>query len=158
MSNFKNALSLYCQRNGFMAPQYNCTYPEDAVGYIVQVYVNGMTFCSGTEGTKRGAESKAAALALKTFGESLEGEMETGTNGNPVHGGQLATAATIAGEYELVSCGRCSTVDDIPSGHAHFKVKRTSLRREVTFPPIVCLDHQSSDTLNLVHNTVNTGC
>ena len=98
MSNYKNALNLYCQKNGFLAPQYDCTYPEDAVGYIVSVYVNGRTFRSGTEGTKRAAESKAAALALQSFGESLEEALETVTNGNSAKGEvELASVSSIAG-------------------------------------------------------------
>ena len=100
MSTYKNALIFYCQKKGFAPPLYNCTYPEDAVGYIATVRVNGQTFSSNTEGTKRAAESKAAAVALESFGESVDGEVVAATNGESVKNGQLAPASSIPGELE----------------------------------------------------------
>lgn len=98
MSTYKNALIFYCQKKGFAPPHYNCTYPEDAVGYIATVRVNGQTFRSGTEGTKRGAESKAAAVALRSFGESVGGEtVDAATNGESVKYGQLSSTQSVPG-------------------------------------------------------------
>lgn len=80
--NYKIALNTYCQKRGIPVPRYDCTYPEDAVGYIVTVHVDGRVFRSKTEGTKRAAESTAASMALQGFGESL-GEAAT-SNGHSV--------------------------------------------------------------------------
>ena len=72
MSNYKTALNTFCQRNRVPSPIYDCIYPEDEVGYIVNIKVNGREFKSTPHGTKRGAESMAAAMALKSMGLDIE--------------------------------------------------------------------------------------
>lgn len=103
MSNYKSALNFYCHKKGFNLPRYSCTFPEDAVGYIATVLVNGQKFNSGAEGTKRAAESMAACKALDSFGESVGGpEMGNATNGESVKNGQLEPASSIPGEIWFV--------------------------------------------------------
>ncbi len=117
MSNYKVALNLYCQKQGIASPHYECTYPEDAVGYIAKLHVNGKTFSSKTEGTKRGAESTAASLALTSFGESVEREEErSNANGHSVEAVlQLELPSSISGEkcMWLAKQWQCSIEDGI---------------------------------------------
>lgn len=99
MANHKVSLTTYCQKKGLDIPRYECTYPEDAVGYIATVHVNGKTFTSNTEGTKRGAESTAAALALSSFGESVAESVGGATSGTSVKNGNLAEPVSFPGEW-----------------------------------------------------------
>lgn len=94
MSNYKLALTAYCQKKGLEPPRYDCTYPEDAVGYIATVHVKGKVFTSDTEGTKRAAESMAASLALSSFGESVGGSIGGATNETSVKNGHLMEPAS----------------------------------------------------------------
>lgn len=105
MSNYKVALNTYCQKKGYDPPRYDCTFPEDDVGYIATVHVNGEEFTtSDAEGTKRGAESTAAALALRCFGESIEASVGSTTNGHSVmkNGHQMEPAPSVSGENMTV--------------------------------------------------------
>lgn len=72
MANYKTTLNTFCQRNRIAPPIYDCIYPEDEVGYIVVIKVNYNEFKSTPHGTKRGAESMAAAMALKSMGVDIE--------------------------------------------------------------------------------------
>lgn len=101
-TNYKVTLNTFCQKNGISPPQYDCEYPEDAVGYIARVTVQNRVFQSSTEGTKRGAESKAAALALKSFGVSLPEEGEEVANGYPVQASVEESSTSIEGEFLLI--------------------------------------------------------
>lgn len=72
MANYKTTLNSFCQKNHIPPPRYECVYPEDEVGYIVIIKVNGKAYTSTPQGTKRGAESMAAALALRSLGVDVE--------------------------------------------------------------------------------------
>ena len=98
VENYKTALNTYCQQNHLAPPRYDCTYPEDEVGYIVVIHVEGKHFKSTPQGTKRGAESMAASLALESLGISVDtegkGEVRNGTH----HGGALHQPPQITGK------------------------------------------------------------
>lgn len=104
LSNYKVTLNLYCQKNGIQPPHYNCTYPEDAVGYIATVSVQGKVFTSNAQGTKRGAESKAAAKALRSFGVSVEEDEDDvmATNGHAAKGGTVEPPPSISGKMARI--------------------------------------------------------
>ena len=96
--NYKVALNEYCQKRGIPVPRYDCTYPEDAVGYIVTLHVGEKVFRSKTEGTKRAAESTAASMALQSLGESLGGREEVTSNGHSAEPTVLLKPSSIPGE------------------------------------------------------------
>lgn len=100
-SNYKITLNTFCQKNGIPVPLYVCTYPEDAVGYISTITIREKVFSSGTHGTKRGAESAVASMALKSFGVEVDNNCEEGSNEirSSTDQGSLDTpAAAINGE------------------------------------------------------------
>ena len=69
--NHKATLNTYCQKNR-LDLSYDCTYPEDEVGYIATVSVGGMKFTSIPHGTKRAAEAHAAEQAVQYLGAYRE--------------------------------------------------------------------------------------
>ena len=101
MSNYKSALNLYCQKKGIPVPHYVVTYPEDAVGYIATVTVQGKTFLSPPEGNKRAAESMAAAQALDNLGVSVEVGHEESQDQIPTKqpGATLVSTPSVPSEY-----------------------------------------------------------
>jgi len=98
--NFKTALNTYCQQNHLTPPIYECTYPEDEVGYIVEIKVEGRSFKCTPQGTKRGAECMAASIALKNFGISVSvvEDEESSVNGTPQGGSTLSSPPQISGK------------------------------------------------------------
>lgn len=98
MANPKLALNSYCQRKGAPPPHYDCTYPDDAVGYIATVAVDGRKFTSKPEGTKRAAEATAARMALMSFGLNVEVQGQGGTNGHTIEGELKESDSSIAGK------------------------------------------------------------
>ena len=97
MANHKLALQTFCQKNKYPLPHYECSYPEDEVGYIATLKVQDKVFVSTPHGTKRGAESAAAAMALRSYGETVESGDDQIKNGNVEHG-SLEVPTTINGE------------------------------------------------------------
>ena len=78
---YKQILNLYCQKNHINLPSYSYEYPEDSVGYIASVTVGGKTFTSPPQGSKRIAESIAAAEAVKEMGIMQEQSSVAGSDG-----------------------------------------------------------------------------
>ena len=78
MSNFKVNLNAFCEKKGWSLPHYDCSYPEDATGYIATVRVEGKLYSSTPQGNKRAAESLAAAQALRCLGEAVHAGVGVG--------------------------------------------------------------------------------
>ncbi len=98
VENYKTALNTYCQQNRLAPPIYECTYPEDEVGYIVIIKVEGRAFKSTPQGTKRAAESMAASIAMDRLGISLS-TGGSGSEGNgSVYGGALNRPPQLSGK------------------------------------------------------------
>ena len=99
LENYKTALNTYCQQNHLSPPIYECTYPEDEVGYIVNIKLEGQNFKSTPQGTKRGAESMAASLALKSFGIAVSvGEDGETSNSTSQGSSSLSSPPQISGK------------------------------------------------------------
>lgn len=90
--NHKSTLNTYCQKNKLNLT-YDCSYPDDAVGYIATVEVGSMKFTSAPHGTKRAAEDQAAEQAVKYLGAYREmNKMVQPTpvsSSSPVHTGNF---------------------------------------------------------------------
>ena len=78
---YKQILNLYCQKKHINLPSYSCEFPEDSVGYIASVTVEGKTFTSPPQGSKKVAESIAAAEAVKEMGIKPEQSSAAGSDG-----------------------------------------------------------------------------
>ena len=65
--NYKQILNIHSQRN-HTPLVYDCVAAEEAVGYIATVKVSGKVYTSKPHGTKRAAETDAAAEAVKALG------------------------------------------------------------------------------------------
>ena len=78
---YKQILNLYCQKKHINLPSYSYEFPEDSVGYIASVTVEGKTFTSPPQGSKKVAESIAAAEAVKEMGIKPEQSSAAGSDG-----------------------------------------------------------------------------
>ena len=78
---YKQILNLYCQKKHIDLPSYSYEFPEDSVGYIASVTVEGKTFTSPPQGSKKVAESIAAAEAVKEMGIKPEQPSAAGSDG-----------------------------------------------------------------------------
>lgn len=103
--NYKQVLNIHCQRN-HISPLYECAAAEDSVGYVATVKVSGKVYTSKPHGTKRAAETDAAAEAVKALGlVGPQGDYRPqglGTTGAGHYGGghtQPSAASQPQGEY-----------------------------------------------------------
>lgn len=60
-------------------------YPEDSVGYIASVSVNGQRFSSPALGSKKTAEMQAAGEAVKALGIPIPGIQGKGSSPQLAH-------------------------------------------------------------------------
>ena len=61
----KNMLQHLCHKKGLPPPEYTTEYPPGTVGYISEVMVDGKSFRSSVQGSKKVAEAAAAREAIK---------------------------------------------------------------------------------------------
>jgi len=61
----KNMLQHLCHKKGLPPPEYTTEYPDGTVGYISEVTVDGKSFRSLVQGSKKVAEAAAAREAIK---------------------------------------------------------------------------------------------
>lgn len=92
---------------------YDCVASEEAVGYIATVKVSGKVYTSKPHGTKRAAETDAAAEAVKALGlVGSHGEYQPpqGKAGAGYYGGghaQQSSALQPQSEYMYMYSQKC---------------------------------------------------
>lgn len=88
--NLKSQLNEYCQRKRILPPVYDCSYPDNEVGYIVSVKINGTMYKSASHKTKRAAEEDVAQIIMEVLPINLKESRE------PLGPRKQATSETVS--------------------------------------------------------------